>query len=227
MSERRTAEATIREEERRRAARIVRSADDGAPLDGIAVAIEDGPFCGRLEDRPNEGQADGLFEVGSPVVIDCPDRRAIHGHFGIVAEVDRDDLDGSAYLVHHGGYDPKKGFELSSWLAIDEVQAPPAELRRRESPPDGRLEALESALRLAVRWMGDAEDPLGTFEDIGEWFYRETGYLRPGKSEPLECGARSEERDRAWKEWAAKTRTLVRATCLAALSSCAPRKEEP
>jgi hypothetical protein len=81
------------------------------------------------------------------------------------------------------------------------------------------IEKLREALRLALRWMGDASDPLGTFEDIGEWFYRDTGYLRPGKSEPLECGGRDEEREAAWKAWTAKTRNHVRATCLAALGS--------
>lgn len=76
---------------------------------------------------------------------------------------------------------------------------------------------LRNALALAVRWMGDPSDPLGTFEDIGDWFYRDTGLLRPGKSEPLECGDRSEERAAAWKEWTTKKRDHVRATCLSAL----------
>lgn len=73
------------------------------------------------------------------------------------------------------------------------------------------------ALALAVRWMGDPANPLGTFEDIADWFYRDTGYLRPGKSEPLECGNRSEERDAAWKAWATRTRDQVRAACLGAM----------
>ena len=86
---------------------------------------------------------------------------------------------------------------------------------------------MHEALILAVRWMGDPGDPLGTFEDIAEWFYRDTGYLRPGKSEPLECGDRTEEREAAWKGWVTRTREQVRATCLEALrqSSPAPGKE--
>lgn len=72
-----------------------------------------------------------------------------------------------------------------------------------------------NTLRLAVRWMGDANDPLTTFEDIADWFYRDTGFLRPGKSEPLECGDRSEEREAAWKVWAKQTREQVYETCRA------------
>lgn len=85
--------------------------------------------------------------------------------------------------------------------------------------PFGEEEKLRVALRLAVRWMGDPSDPLGTFEDIGDWFYRETGFLRPGKSEPLECGGRDEEREAAWQEWAKRKRVHVLEACRAALQS--------
>lgn len=77
---------------------------------------------------------------------------------------------------------------------------------------------LADALRLALRWMGDPDDPIGTFEDIGDWFYLDTGYLRPGKSEPLECGGRDEERRAAWSEWTKRTGDRVRETCRAALA---------
>ena len=80
-------------------------------------------------------------------------------------------------------------------------------------------EKLRTSLRLAVRWMGDPSDPLGTFEDIAEWFYQDTGFLRPGKSEPLECGDRHEEREKAWNEWTKRTRVHVLETCRAALDS--------
>ncbi len=83
--------------------------------------------------------------------------------------------------------------------------------------PFGQEERLRVALRLALRWMGDPDDPLGTFEDIGDWFYRDTGYLRPGKSEPLECGGRDEERQAAWAKWTKKTGAHVREVCRAAL----------
>lgn len=76
---------------------------------------------------------------------------------------------------------------------------------------------LREALRLALRWMGDPADAMGTFEDIGEWFYRDTGFLRPGKSEPLECGGRDEERQAAWNEWTKRTRAHVREAALTAL----------
>lgn len=93
----------------------------------------------------------------------------------------------------------------SAWNERDEL------LKEREK--------LYSALRLALRWMGDSDDPTGTFEDIGDWFYRDTGYLRPGKSEPLECGGRDEERQAAWEAWVKKTRAHVRKTCASLLPS--------
>jgi hypothetical protein len=91
----------------------------------------------------------------------------------------------------------------------------------------GEEEKLRAALKLAVRWMGDPRDPLGTFEDIGEWFYRDTGFLRPGKSEPLECGGRDEERAEAWKDWAHRTREHVYETCRKALAAPSERPEHP
>jgi len=84
--------------------------------------------------------------------------------------------------------------------------------------------AAEASLRLAVRWMGNPADALGTFEDIAEWFYQDTGFLRPGKSEPLECGDRTEEREAAWKAWTQRTRAKVYETCVASLPPSVPAK---
>lgn len=80
-----------------------------------------------------------------------------------------------------------------------------------------RLRRVEEAAKLAARWLGDHRDPTGTFEDIGDWFYRETGFLRPGKSDPLECGDRDEERRRAWDEWVTGKRDLIVDALAAAL----------
>ncbi len=70
----------------------------------------------------------------------------------------------------------------------------------------------KEACALALRWLGDPEDPTGTFEDIGDWYYAETGRLRPGKSEPLGMGARDpEEREKHFREWCDKKGAEVRA----------------
>lgn len=89
----------------------------------------------------------------------------------------------------------------------------------RAETAEADAKRLREALTLALRWMGDPTDPLKTFEDIADWFYRDTGYLRPGKSEPLECGDRTEEREAAWKEWTKTMRDHVQAMCRAALGS--------
>lgn len=71
--------------------------------------------------------------------------------------------------------------------------------------------AAAEACKLALRWLGDPDDPTGTFEDIGDWYYRETGRLRPGKSEPLECGHTDpEERERHFRAWADKKGREIR-----------------
>ncbi len=51
-------------------------------------------------------------------------------------------------------------------------------------------------------WM-DNTDATAQFEAIGDRFYAETGFLRPGKSVPIDmCGAyQDEQRLTAWRLW--------------------------
>lgn len=77
---------------------------------------------------------------------------------------------------------------------------------------------MTSAISMALRWLGDPDDPTGTFEDIADWYYAETGKLRPGKSEPLECGESDpEERERLFRAWADAKGREVRAALRSAL----------
>jgi hypothetical protein len=68
-------------------------------------------------------------------------------------------------------------------------------------------------LREALDWFEffhgrDGEGSLERFERVAERFYRETGYLRPGK----DCRINSmEERQAAWDEWIAKNLSAARA----------------
>ncbi len=62
----------VRATERRRAARIVRDSDDGAALDGIAVAIEDGPFCGRLDPEAARGPGEARHDSDQCLTCDEP-----------------------------------------------------------------------------------------------------------------------------------------------------------
>jgi len=71
--------------------------------------------------------------------------------------------------------------------------------------PDRR--ALVEQLRdmLARDEMGYSE----RFEHDAERFYRETGFMAPGKSEPLEMSggdAHQQRRETAWQEWCGKRR---------------------
>ena len=74
------------------------------------------------------------------------------------------------------------------------------------------LAAVRGACALALRWLGDPDDPNGTFEDIGAWYQRETGRLRPGKSLPMEmAGDSQEEREKHFRAWADAKDREVRA----------------
>ncbi len=55
-------------------------------------------------------------------------------------------------------------------------------------------------------WRGIGMNPLEHFEAIGEMFYKDTGFLRPGKSEPMESfyEGREEERRKYWEDWCRK-----------------------
>lgn len=96
--------------------------------------------------------------------------------------------EGSAYCVAHGG-----------------IRTEIAQLR-------ADLAAVRGACALALRWLGDPDDPNGTFEDIGAWYQRETGRLRPGKSLPMEmAGDSQEEREKHFRAWADAKDREVRA----------------
>lgn len=76
-------------------------------------------------------------------------------------------------------------------------------LRENEELRAQNAELLEAA-RKAVAWIWDPEaDQLEQFERVAEEFHRATGFLRPGKSEPMALATeeRQKERDAAWEKW--------------------------
>ena len=78
--------------------------------------------------------------------------------------------------------------------------------------PPADLAAVRGACALALRWLGDPDDPNGTFEDIGAWYQRETGRLRPGKSLPMAmAGVSDEDREKHFCAWADAKGREVRA----------------
>jgi hypothetical protein len=73
----------------------------------------------------------------------------------------------------------------------------------REQAAQAEASALREVIEEQI-WRAD--HALEAFEEQAETFYRETGILAPGKSEPLEWGDRwtDDERRTAWTEWRIK-----------------------
>jgi hypothetical protein len=90
--------------------------------------------------------------------------------------------------------------------------------KERADAAEDKLVVARDACALALRWLGDADDPNATFEDIGEWYQRDTGRLRPGKSLPMEmAGESQEERERRFRAWCDDKAKAVRAALVLAL----------
>jgi hypothetical protein len=79
---------------------------------------------------------------------------------------------------------------------------------------------MRAALEAVKVWRGVGLDPLEHFEAIGEMFYKDTGFLRPGKSEPMECYSegREEERRKFWEAWVIEKNQALNDRVAAALT---------
>lgn len=83
--------------------------------------------------------------------------------------------------------------------ATEQITTLKAELREAR----GALAGLE------LFWNRDGENANDAFERIGEIFYSETGYLRPGKSYPVSCPEPPDRRD-VWEKWCATKVEIAR-----------------
>ena len=104
--------------------------------------------------------------------------------------------------------------EQMEWMSerINELDRRNDEQDRHRRKALADLAAVRGACALALRWLGDPDDPNGTFEDIGAWYQRETGRLRPGKSLPMAmAGDSQEEREKHFCAWADAKGREVRA----------------
>ena len=104
--------------------------------------------------------------------------------------------------------------EQMEWMSerINELDRRNDEQDRHRRKALADLAAVRGACALALRWLGDPDDPNGTFEDIGAWYQRETGRLRPGKSLPMAmAGDSQEEREKHFRAWADAKDREVRA----------------
>ncbi len=85
-------------------------------------------------------------------------------------------------------------------------------------------DALKAALIAMRDWFGvdpQAKSQLDQWEDLAEEFYRETGFLRPGKDYPAAAGnpeEREEQRNTAWRIWADVKKGKLLAQVRAALA---------
>ena len=77
------------------------------------------------------------------------------------------------------------------------------------SPQDRHLLAT-----VAEGYAGD--NALENWENVAAEFYRDTGFLRPGKSYPPECYVDPEEQRAAWNTWV-KARALRTAAAIRSL----------
>lgn len=61
-----------------------------------------------------------------------------------------------------------------------------------------------------------SDNPAGAFERVAEQFYRETGFIAPGKSVPMEMAAtqHNDLRQRAYEAWHLQRRELRHKTIL-------------
>lgn len=92
---------------------------------------------------------------------------------------------------------------LTGWDQPEPTEVPPAR---------AALERIKESVAQALGWFHDPdENPLAQFERIGDWYFRETGHLRPGKDDRLEDTSSPENRKR-FQEWcAAKSRERLAA----------------
>jgi hypothetical protein len=61
---------------------------------------------------------------------------------------------------------------------------------------------LREANNNAKRWITDPSKGANEiFEDIGDWFNKDTGYMRPGKSYSMYEGPPPEDLQEIWEKW--------------------------
>lgn len=79
---------------------------------------------------------------------------------------------------------------------------------------------LRAALTDTIAWMWDPDaDPTEQFEQVAAVFYRDTGHLRPGKSDPMAMTGSPEDRAQAWEVWRHQRAREVLANMRAALAA--------
>lgn len=98
------------------------------------------------------------------------------------------------------------GLGLSDPSAEDAPAQPPPEWAGLLSE---KVAQLRVALQACVRWMRDDDHPLEQFEDIAEWFTKDTGFIRPGKDDVLEFHS-YELRHLAFNQWCASKSKDIR-----------------
>lgn len=92
------------------------------------------------------------------------------------------------------------------------AEAATDDLRNKLARARASEKRLADAAALAASWAWDPdENQLEQFERIASEYYRDTGYLRPGKDDPFGDSSSKENRER-WDAWRAqRSREVLRA----------------
>lgn len=88
--------------------------------------------------------------------------------------------------------------------------------------PISKAYEMRAALEQAREWGGLGMDANEHFEAMGAMFYRETGFIRPGKDDPSDSHfageVRENERKKYWDDWYRKKSKEIAGRILAALA---------
>ena len=99
--------------------------------------------------------------------------------------------------------------DTDSVICLKCEKANDEKVNRRIAELEDRNTKLLTAATLTYRWLYDSQHTLEQFEDIAEWFYKETGFLRPGKDDARAIHT-NEQRANKFQEWCGTTGILVR-----------------
>ena len=87
-------------------------------------------------------------------------------------------------------------------------------------------DAAIAALREVQAWRGTHDRKLDAIERAAEMFYRDTGFLAPGKAYPLGMEYDDEKRRAAWNKWVERKNAELDAKIAAVLADADAREEK-
>lgn len=112
--------------------------------------------------------------------------------------------------------------ELSPYKGVRTI----SEVIAAHDPSAELLRECAKAIEPVALWIAPPSPE--QWEAMAEWFYRETGVLRPGKDQPASGNGHSDaERELAWSVWCGETKVRIWKELDAALSRLAEAGVRP